>query len=49
MATEKKEKKSDPRQARWEAHLRAEKAYNPSVYDTRGGDKQLASIPESFK
>lgn len=48
MATEKKEKKSD-RQARWEAELLAQKENNPSVYDTRGGDAQLSSIPESFK
>lgn len=50
MAKEKvkKESKSD-REDRWADHLRKEKEYNPSVYDTRGGDKQLDTIPESFK
>lgn len=48
MAKDKVEKK-DNRQERWEAHLRKEKEYNPSVYDTRGGDAQLDTIPESFK
>lgn len=49
MAKEKVDKKKDDRQERWEAYCAAEKAYNPSVYDTRGGDKQLDTIPESFK
>jgi len=45
---EKEEVKTDDRQARWEAHLAEEKAYNQSVYDTRGGDAQIANIPDSF-
>lgn len=47
MAKEKVDKKND-RQRRWEANLAAEKENNPSVYDTKGGDKQLDTIPESF-
>lgn len=42
------EKKVKSRQERWEAHLKAEKEYNPSVYDTKGGDAQIAKIPDSF-
>lgn len=49
MAKEKVEKKKDDRPLRWAKHLAEEKEYNPSVYDTRGGDKQLDTIPESFK
>lgn len=48
MAKEKVEKKSE-RQIRWEKQCAEEKEYNPSVYDTKGGDKQLETIPESFK
>lgn len=47
MAKEKVGTKDD-RQERWAAHLAAEKEYNPSVYDTKGGDQQLDTIPESF-
>ena len=45
----KKVAKKDDRKDRWEAHLAAEKANNPSVYDTRGGDAQIENIPDSFK
>lgn len=48
MAKEKAKKKSD-RQVRWEAFLSQEKEYNPSVYDTKGGDAQIDTIPESFE
>lgn len=49
MAKAKEEKKGkNDRQERWEAHLKAEKEYNQSVYDTRGGDAQIAKIPDSF-
>ena len=39
---------SSDRKERWLASLEADKAYNPSAYDTRGGDKQRDTIPESF-
>lgn len=44
-----KEVKKDDRQARWEAKLLAQKENNPSVYDTQGGDAQIANIPADFK
>lgn len=49
MAKEKaKVAKKDDRQERWEAKLRAQKENNQSVYDTQGGDAQIANIPDSF-
>jgi hypothetical protein len=47
--TAKESPKKDARALRWEAFLRLEKENNPSVYDTKGGDKQLDAIPADFK